>query len=312
MPLDPVVRGILDFMATRDVPALETLSPQEARRLPFTQSGPPEPCARVENHVIPGPNGDVPLRVYTPAGERPFPVLVYFHGGGWVIGNLESHDSICRALTNAANCVTVAVEYGLAPEHKFPEPVDEAYAAIAYVAAHGAEFGADGRRLAVAGDSAGGNLAAVVSLMARERGGPAITAQALIYPVTNFDFTTDSYRDNGAGYLLPETTMRWFWNHYLRGASDGSHEYASPLRAKDCTGLPQALVITAQYDVLRDEGEAYARRLKDAGVNTLLHCYDGMPHNFFAMSGILPQGRAAIDEVAAFLRRTLQPIAPSP
>ncbi len=304
MALDPIVRGLLDYMATLNAPAFETLTPQEARKVLFSQPGEPEPCARVENRTVPGPKGDVPVRVYTPAGEAPFPVLVYAHGGGWVIGDLESHDSICRSLTNAAACVTVAVDYGLAPEHKFPEPVEEAYAATAYVASHASEFGADASRLAIGGDSAGGNIAAAVALIARERGGPSIVSQSLIYPVTNLDFTTDSYRDNASGYFLTASTMRWFWGHYLRDASDGAHEYASPLRAADCSALPPTLVITAEYDPLRDEGEAYAARLRDAGVETVLHRYDGMTHGFVGLAALVPQGRVAIDEVAAFLRRT--------
>ena len=302
MPVDPAVQAILDYMATLGTPAFETLTPEEARNVRFSSPTAPESVARVEDRTLPGPAGQIPVRVYTPTGDAPFPVVVYFHGGGWVIGDLESHDALCRSITNAARCVTVSVDYRLAPEHKFPVPAEDGYAATAYVSMHAGEFGADARRLAVAGDSAGGNIAAAVALMARDRGGPPIASQALIYPVCDFDFTTDSYRENATGYFLATATMRWFWGHYLREESDGANPYASPLRAAHLSGLPPALVITAEYDPLRDEGEAYAARLREDGVETTLHRYDGMIHGFVGLAELVSQGRDAISETAAFLR----------
>jgi acetyl esterase len=304
MPLDPTVQVILD-LAPKDVPPIETLTPDEVRagfrdtRVPFSA---PAPLAKTEDRTVPGAAGDIPVRVYTPEGDAPFPVLVYFHGGGWVIGDIETHDDVCRALASRAGCVVVSVDYRLAPEHKYPAPLDDCFAATAYVAHHAAEFGADAACLAVGGDSAGGNLAAVVALMARDRGGPAIVHQALIYPVTDFDFGTPSYSDNATGYLLTTATMRWFWDHYLPNAADGAHPHASPLRAESLAGLPPALVITAEYDPLRDEGEAYAARLSEAGVPVTMSRYDGMVHSFVSLAALLPAGDRAITEVATALR----------
>jgi acetyl esterase len=304
MPLDPIVKTILD-LAPQDAPPIETLTPDEVRtgfrdtRIPFSA---PAPLAKKEDRTVPGTAGEIPLRVYTPEGDAPFPVLVYFHGGGWVIGDIETHDDICAALASRAGCVVVSVDYRLAPEHKFPAPLDDCFAATAYVAQHAAEFGADAARLAVGGDSAGGNLAAVVALVARDRGAPSIVHQALIYPVTNFDFGTPSYSENATGYFLTTATMRWFWDHYLPAAVDGAHPHASPLRAESLAGLPPALVITAEYDPLRDEGEAYAARLGEAGVPVTMYRYDGMVHGFVQMAALVPAGDRAISEVAAALR----------
>jgi acetyl esterase len=304
MPLDPTVKVILD-LAPKDAPPIDTLTPDEVRatyragRVPFSA---PAPLAKTEDRTVPGAAGEIPVRVYTPEGDAPFPVLMYFHGGGWVIGDIEVYDDVCRALASRAGCVVVSVEYRLAPEHKFPAPLDDCFAATAYVARHAAEFGADGGRLAVAGESAGGNLAAAVTLMARDRGGPAIVHQALIYPVTNFDFGTASYSENATGYLLTTAGMRWFWGHYLVDPADGGHPHASPLRAESLAGLPPALVVTAEFDPLRDEGEAYAARLSEAGVPVTMSRYDGMVHNFVLLAALFPAGDRAITEIATALR----------
>jgi acetyl esterase len=244
----------------------------------------------------------MPTRIYTPYGTGPFPVLVYFHGGGWVIGNLEAYDATCRALTKAAGCIVIAMEYRLAPEHTFPAAPEDCYAATCWVAANAAAIGGDPRRIAIGGDSAGGNLTAVVAQMARDRGGPALVYQLLVYPVTNYDYDTASYRENADGYLLTRDAMVWFWNHYLRSAADGDHPLASPLRASDLRGLPPAMVLTAEFDPLRDEGEAYARRLQEAGVPVTLKRYTGMIHGFFSLGTVLDQGKQAMADAAAALR----------
>jgi acetyl esterase len=243
--------------------------------------------------------------VYQPEGDAPLPVLVFFHGGGWVIGDVESYDATCRQLANTSGCVLVSVEYRRAPEHKYPAAADDAYAATVYVAAHADEFGGDASRLAVGGDSAGGNLAAVVAQMARDRGGPAIAFQLMVYPVTDYSFETASYSENAEGYLLTTEAMRWFWGHYLSTADDGKQPYASPLRAADLRNLPPAHIVTAEFDPLRDEGEAYAAALAKAGVKATFHRYDGMIHGFFQWSPMIPQSRALIEECGAALREAL-------
>ncbi|WP_210238533.1 alpha/beta hydrolase [Pseudalkalibacillus caeni] len=302
--LDPQAKFVLDQLEAAGAPPMETQTPEEARAsADFSPlAGVPEEVAKVENRTIPGPDGEIPVRVYTPEGEGPFPVLVFYHGGGWVIGDLDTVDVPCRMLANRAKCVVVSVDYRLAPEHKFPAAADDAYAAVQWVAESAAEINGDPARIAVGGDSAGGNLAAVVALMAKDNGGPNLAYQMLIYPVTRHGFDTVSYVENADGYLLTKNSMIWFWDHYLRDESDGMNPYASPILAKDLTGLPPALVITAGFDPLRDEGEAYAEKLKNAGVPVEATRYDGMIHGFFWMPGILEQGRNAIDQAAKGLK----------
>jgi acetyl esterase len=287
------------------MPALGSLPVPETRQA-FAGiaafGGPPEPLAKVELRRIPGPSGEIPLRIYTPEGTGPFPGIVYFHGGGWVIGTLDTHDGVCRQLAKRSGAVVVSVDYRLAPEHKFPAAPEDCYAATLWVAENAAKIGADARRLAVGGDSAGGNLAAVVSLMARDRAQPKIAFQLLIYPVTDYSYDTASYRENADGYLLTKDSMVWFWNHYLRSAGDGAQPYASPLRARDLKGLPPAMVVTTEFDPLRDEGEAYAERLRQAGVPVKLKRYDGLIHGFFMMTGFFPHALQAVDEAAAEIR----------
>jgi len=305
MALDPQAQALLAQLAGTGLPPLNSLSPQEARQAAAALAslhGEPETVARVENRAIPGPAGDLPVRIYTPDGRGPLPVFVYFHGGGWVIGNLDTIDGPCRAIANAARCVVVSVDYRLAPEHKFPAAVEDAYAATQWVAANAAGIDGDPTRIAVGGDSAGGNLAAVVALVARDRGTPALAYQVLVYPVTDAACDTESYRDNADGYLLTKDMMQWFWEHYLRDQADRRNVYASPLRAADVRQLPPALVITAELDPLRDEGEAYAARLRAAGVPVRLTRYDGMIHGFFGMASVLDRARAAINETATALR----------
>jgi acetyl esterase len=292
-------------MAEAGLPPLGSVSVEETRQgmVAATAAGEePEPVAKVEDRSIPGPVGQIPVRIYTPQGSGPFPVLVYFHGGGWVIGNVDTHDPTCRTLANAAGCVVVSVDYRLAPEHKFPAAVDDCYAATQWVAANAAAINGDSGRIAIGGDSAGGNLTAVVAIEARERGGPPLVFQLLVYPVTDYSFSTPSYRDNADGYLLTKDSMVWFWDHYLRSEADGQDYRASPLRASDLTGLPPALVITAEYDPLRDEGEAYAARLQESGVSVTCTRYDGMIHGFYGLTAVVDQARKAVEESVAALR----------
>jgi acetyl esterase len=307
MALDPTVKTLLDGLAAAGGPALGTQSVAETRAafdnmpLPRKQIE----LASVEDRKIPGPAGAIAVRIYQPDGAGVKPVLVYLHGGGWVIGTLDSYDATCRELAQGAGCVVVAVDYRLAPEHRYPAAPEDCYAALRWVAANAASLGADARRLAVGGDSAGGNLSAVVSQMARDKGGPAIRFQLLIYPVTDADFTRRSYVDNAEGYLLTTASMRWFWDHYLPDPGQRAEPYASPLRAADLSGLPPAWVCTAEFDPLRDEGEAYAKRLQQAGVSTTLTRFDGLIHGFISMGLVAPRAQAAIDEAVAALKKGL-------
>jgi acetyl esterase len=240
-----------------------------------------------------------------PIGGPALPVVVFFHGGGWSICDLDTHDGTCRSLANGACAVVVSVDYRLAPEHKFPAAADDAYAATQWVFDHSDELGVDADRLAVAGDSAGGNLAAVVPLMARDRGGPPIRFQLLIYPVTDFSFDTDSYRDNAEGYFLHRASMEWYWRQDLSSDEAGAHPYASPLRVADASGLPPGMVMTAEFDPLRDEGEAYGRKLADAGVPFTVRRYDGVFHGFFSMVAFLEGAKQATADAHAALRDAL-------
>ena len=247
MPLAPAARTLIDQLESGGGPALWEMSPDDARALSAVMGAmddPPE-VAAVEDRVIAGPAGDLPVRIYTPDAPAPRPVVAFFHGGGFVICSVETHDGLARRLANALGAVVVSVEYRLAPEARCPAAAEDCYAVTQWVHEHAAELGADPGRLMVAGDSAGGNLAAVVSLMAREQGGPPITSQILVYPVIDAACDAPSYSENGEGYFLEATGMRWFWDHYLGPDGDGAHQHASPIRASDLSGLPPAVVITA-------------------------------------------------------------------
>jgi acetyl esterase len=305
MPLSAKSKEFLEMFAASGAPPLGTVPVPETRAAfdgIAAFGGPPVEVAKIEDRKIPGPGGEIPIRVYTPEGKAPMPVIVFFHGGGWVIGTLETHDPICRHLAKQAGAVVVSVDYRLAPEHKFPAGPEDCYAATAWVAEHAAEIGVDAKRLVVGGDSAGGNLAAVVSLMARDRGKPRIAHQLLIYPVTDHSYETVSYRENAKGLLLEKDSMVWFWNHYLSSSADGQNPYASPLRAKDLKGLPPATVVTAEFDPLRDEGEAYAKRLREAGVPVKAKRYDGVIHGFAILGGVFPEAAQVVADIAAEVR----------
>ena len=305
MPLDPQAKAVLDQFASMGGPQLHEMSVAQARELILGMvalAGEPESIARVENRTVPGSAGEIPVRIYTPVGTAPFPVLVYFHGGGWVIGNLDTHDGICRSLANRVGCLVVSVDYRLAPEHRFPAAPEDCYAATRWLAEHAGSLGGDKGRIAVGGDSAGGNLAAVVALMARDRGGPKLAFQLLVYPATDTDFETRSYRENSEGYFLTRADMVWFWNHYAPRDEDRRNPYAAPLRAASLRGLPPALVITAEFDPLCDDGNAYAGRLREDGVPVRLSQQDGLIHGFFQMGAVIDRGRASVDEASRALK----------
>ena len=293
MPVDPQIRKVIDALAASDFGPVCELTPAEARaqydRMVRARGIAPARVGAVENRMARGIAGDLPVRIYRPGPDAgSLPVFVYFHGGGHVIGNLDTHDAVARNLCNDAGCVVVSVDYRLAPEHKFPAAAEDAFAAVQWCAAHAAEIGVDPGRLAIGGDSAGGNLAAVAALMARNAGGPAVRLQVLVYPVTDYACDTGSYRTYAQGYgTLEAASMRWFRDHYLSGEPDRLDWRAAPLRAGDLSGLPPALVLTAQCDVLLDEGEAYAQRLRAAGVEVEYHECRGMIHGFFTMAPMI-------------------------
>lgn len=306
MPFDPQVQAIRDRLEAEHVPNLSTLSVEDARAADAkgtaALAGAAEPVGEVRDLSIPGPAGDLAARVYRPAGSGPWPALVYFFGGGWSLGTLDTCDGVCRMLTSQAGCVTVSVGYRLAPEHKFPAAVQDCHAGAAWVASHAPEFGADAARLAVGGDSSGGNLAAAVTLLARERGGPALMHQLLVYPNTDYQAGTASMREINDPHFFNPAAVRWYWSLYLSSPQDGASPLASPLRAADLRGLPDATIITAQYDPLRDEGELYADRLRQAGVDVELGRFTGMMHGFFTMVGVLDGARLAVSYAAGRLR----------
>ena len=302
--LDPDARMLLDQLSGFVQPFNE-LGVEGARAAIAALAagaGDPEPIHGVEDRRIPGPGGDIPIRIYTPEGDGPLPLLVFFHGGGWVIGSIATHDGLCRQLANAAGCIVVSVDYRLAPEHAFPAAAEDAYAATRWVGENAGTIGGDATRIAVGGDSAGGNLTAVVALMARDRGGPRLVFQLLVYPVTDAPSDNASYRENGKDYFLTTAQMEWFWRLYVGSAPNLDDPYLCPLRAKNLDRLPPALVVTAEHDPLRDEGEAFARRLDEAGVAARAKRYAGVFHGFFAMGSLLGRGREATDDAAAALR----------
>jgi acetyl esterase len=304
MPVDPQIQALLDLRAK--LPALHTLSVADARAQMTARDIPglrrPE-VASVVNRDMQGPGGSLRLRIYTPMGENPFPLMVFFHGSGFVVCDLDTHDGLCRNLCAGSGCVVVSVDYRLAPEHKFPAAPDDCLAATRWVAANASALGGDVGRIVVAGDSAGGNLAAVTALRARDEGGPKLIGQLLIYPVTDyFQPGTPSMTENAEGFGLTRDGMIWFWNHYVRSAGDGVHPHASPLRAATLAGLPPALVVTAQYDPLRDEGESYAEALAKAGVAVEMKRWDGMNHGFFFFPGIVDKATQAVDAACDWVR----------
>src|SRR6266700_779489 len=303
--LDTQVQVYLDQMAALNLPPLHTRTPQQLRQgrnVPTAQPERPEPIARVEDRVIPGTREALPIRIYTPEGSGPFPILVFFHGDIFVLGDLDSHDGICRSLANGATCLVVAVAYPLAPEHTFPAAPLACFAAMQWVAEHATQINGDRSRIAVGGDSAGGNLTAVVTQMARDQGGPALVFQLLIYPDLDFKRNTSSVQAYAGKYgNITREDLVHFGNYYLNSEQEKENPLASPLRASSLHGLPPALIVTAEYDMLRDEGEQYAQRLKEAGVPVTVTRYQGMIHDF--MRQPWDQSKQELDESAAALQK---------
>jgi len=304
MPVDPQIQALLDkgtgVPATHTLPVPVARAQYEAR---VALMAPPAQIAAVREQTISGPGGPLRIRTYTPHGTGPFPLLVFYHGSGFVLCSLDTHDGMCRNLCAGAGCVVASVDYRLAPEYKFPAGIDDCLHATRWAAAHAAELGADPGRIAIAGYSAGATMAAVTALRLRDEGGPALCGQLLLYPVTDY-YTpgTPSYDENGEGYGLTRETMKWFWDHYLSDPSEGAHPHAAPLRAPVLSGLPPAFVITAEYDPLRDEGELYAERLKAAGVPAVLSRYDGINHGFMFWVGVVDKAGMAMTESCEWLR----------
>ena len=306
MPLDTQIESVMEQVAALGFPPSHTVSAQEARsNAKARPRGKGPNVHKVEDIKIPSAAGPIPARIYTPSNETSLPVLVWFHGGGWVVGDLESADATARHLCNESSSVIISIDYRLAPETKFPGASDDCYTATQWVSENASSLNADPDKIAVGGDSAGGNLAAVVSLMARDKQGPKIGFQLLVYPVTEMNFNTKSYIDNAEGYQLSRDGMIWYWDHYLEDKEAANNPYAAPMKAESLQNLPPALIITAEYDPLRDEGKAYAERLKAEGVTTQYTMYSGMIHGFFGMASVVDKGRAAVKEAADAMRKAL-------
>jgi acetyl esterase len=307
--VDPGIQMMLDQSGAANLPPIHELSLADMRAggelFGAAGAGAPEPMARVEDRTFPGPGGDVRVRVYTPVDTGLLPAILYFHGGGWVMMSLDSHDGICRRLAKEAEAVVVSVDYRLAPEHCFPAGFDDCAAATRWVADHADELGVDGRRLAVAGDSAGGNLAAAVALAAAA-GGPSLRAQVLVYPALDAACDSPSITENAKGYLLEHDSMRWMWDQYVGPDGDPFDERVSPSRAANVSGVAPALIVTAQFDPLRDEGEAYGARLTEAGVDATVSRYPTMVHGFLGMREVTAESDRAMAEIAAFARQHLR------
>ena len=312
--LHPQAQAFIDLLVQRGIPPTHTLTPADARkfyreRRAVTQPDPGE-VAEVRELQADGAQGPIPLRLYRPLGAAAsavLPVLVYYHGGGWTIGDLDTHDTLCRELCNLSGCAVVAVDYRMGPEHRFPAAVDDVLAATRWVRREAAVLGVDPARLAVGGDSAGGNLAAVVAIAARDAGDLPVAFQLLIYPATDMRCVHPSHTSNGQGYLLTSDTIRYFHDQYITDAAHDLDWRASPLLREDLAGLPPALVLTAGYDPLRDEGLDYARALTVAGNRTSYVCFERQIHGFITMGRLLDEANAAVSMCAAELRRTLKP-----
>lgn len=302
---DAQMKAVLDALKRLGARPFEKLTPAQARNQPTPADAvqsilkrqgkriTPETVAKVVNKNIPGPGGPIPVRIYTPKGQGPFPVIVYFHGGGWVIADLDTYDASARALANAANAVVVSVHYRQGPEHRFPAAHSDAFAAYQWALEHASGFNGDAERVAVAGESAGGNLAAAVSLMARNQDIPLPVHQLLVYPVASYDFDSPSYLENANAKPLSRDAMRWFFEHYLSWHTDGNSRMISLVDEPNLQGLPPATVITAQIDPLRFEGELFADKLREAGVAVNYRNYDGVTHEFFGMAAVVDKARDA-------------------
>jgi acetyl esterase len=311
MPLDPDAAAFLKRLAEVHAPPTHEMSPADARSLLLPMAGLREQVGGIESFNVDSPDGSVPIRLYTPflrtedldrsPATNGRAVALFFHGGGWVMGSMETHDNICRRMANEAKCIVISVEYRLAPEHKYPAALNDCFAATRWACEHYDEFGGDPERIIVTGDSAGGNLAAAVCLRARDEGAPRIAGQVLVYPIIDRNFETASYEENAAGYMLTRETMKWFWQHYLPEGDDGSHCYLSPLRAQSLAGLPPALVVTCEFDPLRDEGRAYADRLTQEGVLTTHIAEMGMIHGYLRRLDSFRRAQQTMRDIAAWI-----------
>jgi len=316
MPLDPAAKNLLDLLAAAGRPKVWQVGAVEGReglrKLAQAADAKDVPIGRIDNGTWPGPAGALAYRSYAPieAAGEPLPALVYFHGGGFVIGDLDTHDGLCRLFANASGCRVISVEYRLAPEHKFPAAVEDAYAAASWVAEHARESGIDPDRIAIGGDSAGANLSAVVCQLIKQRGGPKLALQLLLYPATDSAAETASRRTLAEGYLLEKKSMDWFFQQYVEPGTDPSDPRLSPLLAPDLSGLPPAHVHTAEFDPLRDEGRAYAEKLAAAGVPVAYTCHPGMIHHFFCLAGAIPYARTAIANAGAAIKQAFAPPRP--
>ena len=308
--LDPQAADLLGALAEMNTPPTYAVAPADSRERieALFAVDDPEPVGDVAEARLDGPAGHVPVRIYYPDADGPHPVHVYFHGGGWVVGSVDSHDATARAITNGVGCAVVSVDYRLAPEHPVPAAVEDCMAAVDWVAEFGDSIDLDADRLSVGGDSAGGNLAAAVSLLARDRGGPAIAHQSLVYPALAPPGLVDyeSYDENAEGYLLELRSMEWYYDQYTPHETDRRNEYAFPILARDLADLPPATVVTAEFDPLRDEGIEYAERLSAAGVPVEHAHFDGMIHGFVSLADELDRGRDGIDAVVSGLREAFE------
>lgn len=309
--LDPQVADLLRAADEAGVPPIHSLPYKEAREFYLLTSkklaGEPPDKLDVSDLIIETSVAPVPIRIYRPPGtsDQPLPALVYFHGGGWCIGDLDSHDHVCRWLAAHSACVLISVDYRMGPEHKFPAAVEDAFAATEWIASHAAELKIDANMIGIGGDSAGGNLSAVVTLLAKEQGGPHLVCQLLIYPATDMLMRFPSHVSCGDGYRLTRTSIVWFINGYLRDGEDMYDFRASPLMAENHANLPPAFILTAAFDPLADEGEAYANKLKEGGVAVKYHCYEGMVHGFIAMPGAVDMAKTALLDAAGYIKQQL-------
>ena len=310
MPLDPQAEAFLAQVSESDAPPWEAMTPAEARvavQAFKDLGGEPEDVASVEHRFIPGPTADLPVWLYRPNKELSGaqPALIHFHGSGWSVSNIDVADKVSRSLANRTGCVVVAVNYQKAPEHKFPVPLDDCYASTQWVFENASDLGLDTSRIGVIGDSAGGNLAAAVTLRARDEQGPKLACQVLVYPAVQYGWDTPSCIAYAEGYGIQRAGLEYFWNHYVNNRSDGANAYCSPLAAEDHSGLPAALIVCAEFDPLCDDGRNYAAKLEAAGVPVKYRLYEGMIHGFLYMSGVFDQSRALLDEIGREVRSAL-------
>ncbi len=309
MPLDPQIEFVIGLVKKANAPELWQLTPDQAREqylLRVDKLKVRELIHKTEDRKISGPGSHIPIRIYRPRDLKPgekLPVLIWYHGGGFVIGDLDTHDSVCRMLANQADCIVAAADYRLAPEHKFPAAVEDCDAVLKWIALHAAEIDADAGCIAVGGDSAGANLATVMAILARDAGHPELVFQLLVYPAVAPEPESSSHHKFAEGYVLTRNTITWFYQHYLRSKRDTRDFRFAPLVADDLSNLPPALVVVAGYDPLRDEGVDYARRLIESGNRVRLSNYEGMIHGFYLMGGAVDAARQAVAESAQMLRQ---------